>query len=71
MKTNQLAELSIVELNARLDENLDALQNLRFQQALQQLEDGSQIPTLKKEIARIKTILREFDLGIRKTEGDA
>ena len=37
MKANQLGELSVVELNARLNENLDALQNLRFQKALQQL----------------------------------
>ncbi len=71
MKANQLGELSVVELNARLGENLDALQNLRFQKALQQLEDGTQIPIVKKEIAQIKTILREIELGIRTKEGDA
>ena len=71
MKANQLGELSVVELNARLNENLDALQNLRFQKALQQLEDGTQIPIVKKEIAHIKTILREVELGIRRKEGDA
>ncbi|MBT3590551.1 MAG: 50S ribosomal protein L29 [Candidatus Marinimicrobia bacterium] len=71
MKANQLGELSVVELNARLNENLDALQNLRFQKALQQLEDGTQIPIVKKEIAQIKTILREVELGIRRKEGDA
>ena len=58
-------------MNARLNENLDALQNLRFQKALQQLEDGTQIPIVKKEIAQIKTILREVELGIRRKEGDA
>jgi len=71
MKANQLGELSVVELNAKLGENLDALQNLRFQKALQQLEDGTQIPIVKKEIAQIKTILREIELGIRTKEGDA
>ncbi|MBL7014574.1 MAG: 50S ribosomal protein L29 [Candidatus Marinimicrobia bacterium] len=71
MKANQLGELSVVELNAKLIDNLDSLQNLRFQKALQQLEDGTQIPIVKKEIAQIKTILREYDLGIRKSEGDA
>ena len=71
MKANQLGELSVVELNARLNENLDALQNLRFQKALQQLEDGTQIPIVKKEIAQIKTILREVELGMRRKEGDA
>jgi len=71
MKANQLGELSVVELNAKLIDNLDSLQNLRFQKALQQLEDGTQISIVKKEIAQIKTILREYDLGIRKSEGDA
>ena len=48
-----------------MDENLDALQNLKFQQALQQLEDGNKIGETKKEIAQIKTVLNEFRLGIR------
>ncbi|MBT3299321.1 MAG: 50S ribosomal protein L29 [Candidatus Marinimicrobia bacterium] len=70
MKISQLSELNKSELDSRLVENLDALQNLRFQQALQQLEDGTQIPLLKKEIAQIKTVLREYELGIRTIKGD-
>ena len=40
-------------------------QNLRFQKALQQLENPIKINHLKKEIAQLKTIKREFDLGLR------
>lgn len=69
MKSVQLKEMNELELKTKLDENLEALQNLTFQQALQQLEDGTQIPKTKKEIAQIKTVLNEFKLGIRSVQG--
>ena len=59
MKPAELRGMNEVELKLRLDENLEALQNLRFQQALQQLEDGTMISKIKKEIAQIKTVLNE------------
>ena len=68
MKAVQLREMNEIELKTRLDENLDALQNLNFQQALQQLEDANMIGETKKEIAQIKTVLNEFRLGIRGTK---
>jgi len=70
MKVAQLREMNVTELEAKLGENLEALQNLRFQQALQQLEDGTLISKTKKEIAQIKTLLNEFKLGIRATQGE-
>ena len=69
MKTVQLNELNKLELESKLSENLEALQNLRFQQALQQLEDGTMISKIKKEIAQIKTVLNEMKLEIRKHKG--
>ena len=69
MKTVQLNELNKLELKSKLSENLEALQNLRFQQALQQLEDGTMISKTKKEIAQIKTVLNEMKLEIRKHKG--
>lgn len=69
MKTTQLNELNKLELESKLSENLEALQNLRFQQALQQLEDGTMISKTKKEIAQIKTVLNEMKLEIRKHKG--
>ena len=66
MKSSQLNEMNKLELENKLADNLEALQNLRFQQALQQLEDGTMISKTKKEIAQIKTVLNEMKLEIRK-----
>jgi len=70
MKATELREMNQMELNAKLIENLDALQNLKFQQALQQLEDGTTISKTRKEIAQIKTVLNEYKLGIRVAQGE-
>ena len=66
MKSSQLNEMNKLELESKLSDNKEALQNLRFQQALQQLEDGTSISKIKKEIAQIKTVLNEMRLEIRK-----
>ncbi len=66
MKISELNEIQKTELETKLEDNLDALQNLRFQKALQQLSDPQQIRFLRREIAQIKTVLREYELGIRK-----
>jgi len=52
------------ELLIQLEENEEALQNLRFQKSMQQLEDLSQIKKIKKKISRIKTIIHEKKLNI-------
>ena len=66
MKSSELNEMNKLELESRLSDNKEDLQNLRFQQALQQLEDGTTISKIKKEIAQIKTVLNEMRLEIRK-----
>ena len=58
--------MSIKQLESKLKDNEEALLNFRFQKVLQQLENPFQIRNAKKEIARIKTILREYELDIRK-----
>ena len=70
MRTSNLNELNYSELVEKLSDNLEAVQNLRFQQALQQLEDSTQIRKIKREVARIKTILREYHLDIRQIENN-
>ena len=69
MRAAKLNEMNKLELENKLSDNLEALQNLRFQQALQQLEDGTMISKTKREIAQIKTVLNEFKLEIRKQKG--
>ena len=66
VKSSQLNEMSKMELETKLSDNMDSLQNLRFQKALQQIENPLQIRVLKREIAQVKTVLRELELGIRK-----
>ena len=68
MKSRDLNDLNILEIDTKLDENEEALQNLKFQKAMQQLEDPLKIKYLKKEIAQLKTLKREFDIGIRQNK---
>ena len=66
MKKSELSEMNHVELESKLQDNLDALQNLRFQKSLQQLENPLGMKIIKKDIAQMKTVLNEYKLGIRK-----
>ena len=69
MKKSELRELSLTELNEKLHTCMESLQNYRFQLAMQQLEDFTLISKVRKEIAQIKTALKEYEIGIRKIEG--
>tara|TARA_B100000674_G_scaffold111084_1_gene82356 strand:+ start:1394 stop:1606 length:213 start_codon:yes stop_codon:yes gene_type:complete len=69
MKKSELRELSLTELNERLHVCMESLQNYRFQLAMQQLEDFTMISKVRKEIAQVKTALKEYEIGIRKIEG--
>ena len=69
MKKQALNDLTVSDVDEKLKDNEEALQNLRFQKALQQLENPIKINHLKKEIAQLKTIKREFDLGLRSEKG--
>ncbi|MBQ9080531.1 MAG: 50S ribosomal protein L29 [Clostridia bacterium] len=59
MKINEIRELSVDELNAKLKELKTELFNLRFQLAINQLENTNRIPEVKRDIARVMTILSE------------
>ena len=65
MKKKDLIKLSKDELQTKLMDNQEALVNLRFQKALQQLEHPQKIRLIKREIAQVKTAIREFELGLR------
>ena len=70
MKKSDLSELKMADVDIKLEENQTKLQKLRFQKALQQIEDPLEIRFLKKEIAQLLTIKNEFIKGIR-SDGDA
>ncbi|MCF7809076.1 MAG: 50S ribosomal protein L29 [Candidatus Marinimicrobia bacterium] len=66
MKTSELKDYSIEALQNKLTDNETEMANLRFQKALQQLEKPTRLRELRREIAQIKTVLRELELGLRK-----
>ena len=59
MKTIEIRKMSAEELEAKLKELKTELFNLRFQHAINQLENPHRIADVKKDIARVMTILRE------------
>jgi len=62
MKANELKEMTVDELNAKLVEKKAELFNLRFQLATGQLANPMVIKECKKDIARVKTVLRDREL---------
>ena len=63
MKIDEIKALTIGELNARLKELNSELFNLRFSHATRSLANPMQIHNVKKEIARVKTVIREKELN--------
>ncbi len=63
MKISEVRDMSVADLNKKLAELKDELFNLRFQHAVNQLEDPMRLKVVKKDIARIKTVLREIELS--------
>jgi len=61
MKINDLRKMSSKDLRAKLLENSESLQKYRFQKSIQQLEDYKVINEVKKENAKILTILSQLD----------
>ncbi len=59
MKAVEIKKMSVEELEAKLAELKTELFNLRFQHAINQLENPHKIADVKKDIARVMTILRE------------
>ena len=57
------------DLRSRLVDNSENLQKYRFQKSIQQLEDYKLIVEMKKENAKINTILREMSLNEEKSDG--
>ena len=62
MKINEIKYLSVAELNAKLKELHSELFNLRFSHATRSLANPMAIHNVKKDIARVKTVLREKEL---------
>ena len=62
-KAAELRELNDTELEHRLGEAKEELFNLRFQNATGQLDNVARIPEVRREVARIETLLREREIA--------
>jgi large subunit ribosomal protein L29 len=70
-RTNDLRELGDEELVTTLREAKEELFNLRFQVATGQLDNNRRLQTVRRDIARIYTVMRERELGIVHSGGAA
>ena len=62
MKASEIREMTADELNSKLADLKAELFNLRFQLAINQLDTPMRISAVKKDIARVKTVIRENEL---------
>ena len=62
MNAKEIRELTLPELNDKLAKLKEELFNLRFQLAINQLDNPTRINAVKKDIARVKTVIRETEL---------
>ena len=62
MKASEIREMSVTELNEKLSDLKAELFNLRFQHTINQLDNPMRLKEVKKDIARVKTMIRELEL---------
>ena len=65
MKASELRELSQAELEQKLAELKQELFNLRFQHAVNQLENPKRLQAVKRDIARVKTFIRKQESNVQ------
>ncbi len=65
MKTNELRDMTVVELNDKLTDLKKELFSLRFQHAVNQLENPMRLNAVKKDIARVKTFIRKQESSVQ------
>jgi len=66
MKIDEIVQLPEPEIRQHLDDAVEEMQNLKFQHATHQLDNPLRIRIVRRNIARLKTVLHEIELGIRK-----
>ena len=68
MKARELKEMSEAELRQKDKEITEELFNLNFQHATGQLENTARLPQVRKDLARVKTLLREKEIAAAKSK---
>jgi len=70
MKMEEIKELDKSEIELKLADAVEEVYNLRFQHAMHQLDNPIRLRDLRKDIARLKTVLREYELNIRASKDE-
>lgn len=65
MKANEIKDMTVDELNSKFAELKQELFNLRFQHAVNQLENPKRLQAVKKDIARVKTFIRKQESNVQ------
>lgn len=70
MKASEIRQMSRSEVDQQLDDRLEELSNLKLQTVTQQLDNPLRIREVRRDVARLRTILREHELGVHRLPGD-
>jgi len=68
-KIKEMRELSATDLKQRIADKNEELANLKLRLALKQLDNTSKVRLARRELARMKTLLKEHELGLRPVTG--
>lgn len=69
IKMEEIKQLPIEEIKIRLRDAKEEFANLHFQLSLRQLDNPLKVRYLRRDIARLKTVIREHELGLRRETG--
>ena len=69
MKAERMRDATVEELELKLRELKEELFNLRFRNATNNLDNPMKIPEVKRDIARVMTVLKEMELGLKRSAG--
>ncbi|NIA28520.1 MAG: 50S ribosomal protein L29 [Actinobacteria bacterium] len=65
MKMDEIKQLSLDELEIRLEDAEEEFENLRIQHSTHQLDNPLRIRMVRRDIARLKTVIHEYESGMR------
>ena len=68
MKASEIREMNLEEMQRKINDLKEELFNLRFQHEIGQLENPNKMKQTRKDIAQVKTIMREVELKIKTME---
>lgn len=66
MRAKELRDMTVEELEKKMNDTKDELFRLRFQLATGQLDNAMRIKEVRRNIARVKTVIREREIGIKR-----